>query len=177
MGFTPIVLILLTWSVTVLSWEGKLKNLRNFAHVLGKRTSVDLYDETPYDETIEKFPGYRFDYTVPDDSYHLRRGEPSTKNKANVAHMFGRELYDTYPDYGDTEIYKEPKLESEEDMIEVPTDREDILMRLPEIKARMRQISQQQRFTLSDLLSASRAKRRNALAYLNHIINSEQGKV
>lgn len=117
---------------------GGLKNQRNFAHVYGKRASQQLYDERQKEENDQKVPLFpkdiAVDYVLDDDNFFFTRGEPKAKTKANVAHMFGRELYDKYPRYDDLEMYNDPDSQDDGNVFALPTNRDDLMIQIPESK-------------------------------------------
>lgn len=137
LNVTVIALFAVVLSVNVCS--GGLINQRNFAHVYGKRASQQLYDERQNNEQqVPLFPkDIAVDYVLDDDNFFFTRGEPKVKTKANVAHMFGRELYDKYPRH-DLELYNNPDNQVEgdifADIFALPTNRDNVMIQMPEPK-------------------------------------------
>ncbi|XP_045178956.2 uncharacterized protein LOC123538726 [Mercenaria mercenaria] len=178
---SPLALFVITLCITFDTCRGGLKNQRNFAHVYGKRASSDAYNVGLGGQKVPKFPGYAgefpVDYEPSDDNYLIRREDAKVNAKANVGHMFGRELYDNYPAYSENEMYNIPELE-DENIVEVPNVRADEMIRIPlspddELRGRA---VQRERLLLRNILKASTAAKMEALAYLDNVINDRRSK-
>ncbi|XP_060570460.1 uncharacterized protein LOC132728805 isoform X2 [Ruditapes philippinarum] len=177
--FTPATLFVVIVSVCIaISKCERLKSPRNFAHVYGKRASQDAYNFGTGGQKLSKlslFSGeFPVDYEPSDENFLLRREDSKVNAKANVGHMFGREIYDTYPFYSNDDVYSIPELD-EEDIVAVPNVRDDELFNIPRVDEREGRRERKRQLIL-DLLKSSPAARMEALSYLNDIRNTLRSK-
>lgn len=133
--FIAIIMCILRFGIS--GCDG-LKKPRNFAHVYGKRASPEAYNFKIGGHKSSKLPmfsgGFPNEYAPTDENFLLRREDAKVNAKANVGHMFGRDLYDSYPLYDVDNMYTIPELE-EDNIIEVPNVNDNELFNIPPVQA------------------------------------------